>query len=154
CCLRPDGAGRHDDIDLAPHQLRRELREPLVMSVGIDPVVDVILPFDVPELAHAFREGGVGIVGRGRAGARSENADSPRLAPLLGERRERGGESGGAESGQQFAAPDHSITRSARSNNSCGSWSPIALAVPRLITRKYSVGASMGRSPGFAPLKI
>ena len=48
----------------------------------------------------------------------------------------------------------HSITRSARTRKECGNTSPIALAVFRFRTSSNLVGCSIGRSPGFAPLRI
>ena len=46
------------------------------------------------------------------------------------------------------------ITSSARSSSDCGIVRPSALAVLRLITSSNLVGCSMGKSPGFAPLRI
>src|SRR5205823_4448248 len=48
----------------------------------------------------------------------------------------------------------HWITSSARSSSDCGIVKPSALAVLRLMTNSNLVGCSMGRSPGFVPLKI
>src|SRR5262249_2539336 len=45
-----------------------------------------------------------------------------------------------------------SITSSARASTGVGTVSPSALAVLRLITRSYLVGAYRGRSPGFVPV--
>src|SRR5437870_4044678 len=45
----------------------------------------------------------------------------------------------------------HSITSSARASSVGGTSRPSALAVLRLITSLYWVGASTGRSPGFSP---
>jgi len=45
-----------------------------------------------------------------------------------------------------------SITSSARASSGVGTVSPSALAVLRLITRSYLVGACRGRSPGFVPV--
>ena len=51
-------------------------------------------------------------------------------------------------------ASDHSITSSARRSSDCGIVSPSIFAVLRLTTNSNFVGCSMGRSPGFAPLRI
>src|SRR5262249_41496251 len=48
----------------------------------------------------------------------------------------------------------YSITRSARSRIDCGIVKPSALAVLRLITSSNLVDCSIGRSAGFAPLRI
>ncbi len=48
----------------------------------------------------------------------------------------------------------HSITRSTRTMNDSGNVRPVALAVFMFTTSSNLVGCSIGRSPGFAPLKI
>ena len=48
----------------------------------------------------------------------------------------------------------HSITFVACSKSTCGMVNPRASAVFRLMTRSIFAGCSIGRSPGFAPLKI
>src|SRR5262249_4609034 len=48
----------------------------------------------------------------------------------------------------------HSITSSALASNVAGISIPIALAVLRLITSSYLVGACTGRLAGFSPLRI
>jgi hypothetical protein len=50
--------------------------------------------------------------------------------------------------------PAYSITLSARASNSGGTWSCSARAVFRLSESPKLVGCSIGRSPGFAPLRI
>jgi hypothetical protein len=49
---------------------------------------------------------------------------------------------------------DYEITSFARSSSDCGMVMPSALAVLRLITSSNLVGCSIGRSAGFAPLRI
>src|SRR6202051_4827155 len=51
-------------------------------------------------------------------------------------------------------APFHSITSSARASTVAGTSRPSALAVLRLITNSYLVGACTGRSAGFSPLRM
>src|SRR5262245_11055587 len=51
-------------------------------------------------------------------------------------------------------APFHSITSSARASTDDGISSPSALAVLRLTTSSYLVGACTGRSAGFSPLRM
>jgi hypothetical protein len=48
----------------------------------------------------------------------------------------------------------YSITSSARASTVAGNSSPIALAVLRLTTSAYFVGACTGRSAGFSPLRM
>ncbi len=48
----------------------------------------------------------------------------------------------------------HRITSSAISKTDCGIVSPMAWAVLRLTTNSNLVGCSMGKSPGFMPLRI
>src|SRR5712692_9050893 len=52
------------------------------------------------------------------------------------------------------SAPLHSITSSARASSVGGTSRPSALAVLRLITNSYLVGACTGRSAGFSPLRM
>src|SRR5262249_6662587 len=51
-------------------------------------------------------------------------------------------------------ASHHSITSSARASSVSGTVSPSPLAVLRLSTSSYLVGACTGRSAGFSPLRI
>src|SRR5678816_2241504 len=53
-----------------------------------------------------------------------------------------------------FAWRTHSITSSARASSVGGTSRPSALAVLRLITSWYLVGAWTGRSAGFSPLRM
>src|SRR5262245_29931564 len=50
--------------------------------------------------------------------------------------------------------PFYSITSSARASSAGGTSSPSVLAVLRLITNSYLVGACTGRSAGFSPLRM
>jgi hypothetical protein len=50
--------------------------------------------------------------------------------------------------------PDYSITSSARTSSVVGTSRPRALAVLRLISNSYFVGACAGRSPDFSPLRM
>src|SRR6516162_7883481 len=51
-------------------------------------------------------------------------------------------------------APFHSITSSARASSVGGKSRPSALAVFKLTTSSYFVGACTGRSAGFSPLRM
>src|SRR5262245_12497514 len=84
-----------------------------------------------------------------------EHADPAHLR-LLRARRERP-RSRAAEERDELAALDlraHSITSSARASSVGGTSRPSALAVLRLITNSYLVGACTGRSAGFSPFRI
>ena len=58
-----------------------------------------------------------------------------------------------AKKGDELA-PSHSITSSASCWSCKGTSRPIALAVLRLITSSYLVGACTGRLAGFSPLRM
>src|SRR5262249_35469428 len=86
-----------------------------------------------------------------------EHRDPPHPLGLLRARRERPGRCGAAEQRDELAAfhpPTHSITSSARARSDDGTSKPSVLAVLRLITRSYLVGACTGRSAGFSPLRM
>src|SRR5262249_42966242 len=85
-----------------------------------------------------------------RLGTRAKKADH-RHRRLLPARRERPRGCCAAES-QDELAPFHSITSSARARTGVGMSSLRFLAVFRLITSSYLVGACTGRSLGFSPL--
>src|SRR5262249_39088617 len=59
-----------------------------------------------------------------------------------------------AEQREERAALDHSITSSARASSVGGISRPGALAVLRLITKSYLVGACTGRLAGFSSLRM
>jgi hypothetical protein len=56
--------------------------------------------------------------------------------------------------GQKRTSAVYSITSSARPISVFGTLRPSALAVLRLITSSYLVGACTGRSPAFSPLRM
>src|SRR5262245_28523704 len=60
----------------------------------------------------------------------------------------------GAKQGDELAAPNHSITSSARASSVGGISRPSALAVARLMTNSNLVGCITGRSDGLAPLRM
>ena len=76
---------------------------------------------------------------------------------LLRPRRERPRGRRTAEQGGELATPHlrgHSITSSARASSVGGTSRPSALAVLRLTTSSYFVGACTGRSAGLSPLRM
>src|SRR5262245_30128375 len=118
---------------------------------GIDPQVAALAPSQLAERLCERGEPGLplGIV----RGDIREHADAPRAFDLLRARRERP-RSRAAEQRYELAPPHHSITSSARASKLSGTVRPSALAVLRLITSSYLVGACTGRSAGFSPLRM
>src|SRR5262249_22661698 len=109
-----------------------------------------ILAFDITRFLQTLAERRDLLAQRsGRSGI--EEADH-RHCRLLRARCERP-RSRAAEQRDELAAL-HSITSSARSWNSRLIASPSACAVLRLTTSSNLVGCSIGRSAGFAPLRI
>src|SRR5262249_48910801 len=82
-----------------------------------------------------------------------EHADAPHSLRLLCARGERPRGRRAADERDELAAL-HSITSSARASTPCGTLRPSALAVLRLITSSYLVGACTGMSAGLAPPSI
>src|SRR5215472_3049556 len=85
---------------------------------------------------------------------RQEHADTAHSLTLLRPRRQWPSRCRSAKQPDELAARDHSITSSARASRVGGTSRPSALAVLRLITNSYFVGAWTGRSAGFSPLRI
>src|SRR5262245_43739980 len=108
---------------------------------------------DPAEFAQSLNKGGCPCT-PGRRRARSKEPNDRHLRWLLRPRRERPRRRRAAEQRDELAAPNHSITSSARASSVAGTSRPRALVVLRLITRKNLVGCSIGKSAGFAPLKI
>src|SRR5215831_15197896 len=86
-------------------------------------------------------------------GCGKQHADAPNPVRLLRARRERPRRRSAAEQRDELAAL-HSITSSAVASSLSGTVSPSALAVFRLMTSSYLVGACTGRSAGFSPLRM
>src|SRR5881227_1968962 len=83
-----------------------------------------------------------------------QHADPPYPVALLRPRRKRPRRHRTAEKRDELATAAHSITSSARASSDDGTSTPSALAVFRLITSSYLVGACTGRSAGFSPLRM
>ena len=83
----------------------------------------------------------------------AQEANRRQLDRLLRLRPERPHRCAAAEKRDEFTS-FHSITSSARASSVGGTSRPSALAVLRLITSSYFVGACTGRSAGFSPLKM
>src|SRR5262245_45932848 len=82
-----------------------------------------------------------------------QHADAPHPLSLLRLRPEWPCRRRASEQRNELAA-SHSITSSASASSDGGTVRPSALAVLRLMTRSYLVGACTGRSPGLVPLRM
>src|SRR5262245_20869620 len=146
------GALRQDHIRLRCGEFRRVAAYMIEISGAptyIDSKPGPVLPAKLVEPVQECRN--VALPLPIILGETHQNAN-PQAAPgLLRNRRDR--PSGrAAEQRDELAAPHHSITSSARASNVGGTSRPSALAVLRLMTSSYLVGACTGRSPGFSPL--
>src|SRR5262249_13365757 len=139
-----------DCSDLSALQIRHQSRKSI--SLALCPAVynRHVLALDIaglfetlPKIAQAIRE---------RVRFRVEKPDDWHCR-LLRPRRQRPRRRA-AEQRDELTPPDHSITSSARASSDCGTSMPRDLAVFRLITSSYCVGACTGRSAGFSPLRI
>src|SRR5262249_16486215 len=93
---------------------------------------------------------------RWRWSSRAQPSDN-RHRLLLRARPQRPRRRRAAEQRDELAAfhlRGHSITSSARASSDGGTSSPSVLAVLRVISSSYLVGACTGSSAGFAPLRI
>src|SRR5262249_27381906 len=106
-----------------------------------------VATFDVAGFAQAIME-------RGRPfGARAIEDTDHRHRRLLRAHREGPRRRRAAEQRDELASL-HSITSSARARSVGGTSRPSVLAVFRLITSSYLVGACTGKSLGFSPLRM
>src|SRR5437763_6944927 len=113
---------------------------------------DQVLALDITEIAQARPEG-LDTALRSSSGTETQKSDPPNSAGLLGAR-DQGPCRQYSAAEQQQIAPVHSMTSSARASSDCGTVSPSAFAVLRLMTNSNLVGCSTGRSAGLAPLRI
>src|SRR6185437_6718032 len=144
------------DIDLLIDEVLGHTLKSL-RPFGRKPVFkDNRLDINVAELGKTLTHRGTRHVFLLRARRMPEHADSWDLAVLLRLHRERvRGETCRRSTEQQIERTSvHSITSSARASSVGGTWKSIALAVFRLTTSSYLVGACTGRSPGFSPRRI
>ena len=143
-------ADRGDDRDLARYQVGRQLLHPIRSIFRVAVFDREIAAFGIPGLVEALPK----CFGMMRTVARciaAEDSRSPgSTAAAHGRKRHR---HGAAECCNELAS-SHSITSSARASSVGGTVRPSALAVLRLITSSYLVGACTGRSAGFSPFRI
>jgi len=145
-------ARRKDEIRFARDKIGRESGQARLILVGINAVIHDVATFHPTQLAHGIRK--YLSIAACLCRADIENTDANWLS---GARRRLRAREGGVERCQPDQKPApcvHSITLSARTRTICGIVSPSALAIFRFTTRLKVVGCSMGKSPGFAPLKI
>src|SRR5262249_49551199 len=142
------GTPGHDHVDWKTDQLGRERRKSLGVPLRKTIHEEMSLSFDIAEVAQAVPQSLQRWPGLVR-----ENADFPKATRRL---RSGGGwpRDGRAAKHRDELASPHSITSSARASSVGGIWMPSALAVLRLITNSYLVGACTGRSAGFSPLRM
>src|SRR5215470_5465475 len=142
----PYGDDRHLTLDKLGHQCWHTI-ELILCPTIFDYNIAAIDETGFAEALTKCR----GQMGASIGGALIEKPDhwQCRLLRARGERPRRRA----AEQGDELA-PFHSITSSARASSDGGTSRPSDLAVLRLITSSYLVGACTGRSAGFAPLRM
>src|SRR5215831_8776022 len=147
------GSRRDDDIDLAPGKLGRDLRKPLLASLGpavLDRDTTTVDPTkfaqSLHKLGHPFASG--------RTRVRAQEPDGRHLRGLLRPRRHRPRRRRPAEQRDKIAPSDHSITSSARASTVAGMSICKDFAVLRLTTKWNFVGSVTGKSAGFSPFAI
>ena len=144
---------RHDHIDLKAYQLGRESRQPIIMLLG-PPILDDEVPaLFVAEFPQSLAHGG-NLARPARRVDASQETDAVNLSGLLRTNGERRGENTESNTTDESTAVHHWITSSARSSNGCGIVSPSAFAVLRLMMSSNVLACPIGRSPGFAPLRM
>src|SRR5215470_13211014 len=159
CRQNRRGSWRNNDRHLAMNKIRGQCRQ--IVVAALDPAIfdRDILAFDKSGRFQAQAECAQPVcVQVGRVAAHKPN--SRQLARLLRARRERPRNVRRRRTTEQryelaaFHLRVHSITSSARASTVAGTSRPSALAVFRLITSSYLVGACTGRSAGFSPLRM
>ena len=148
-CGRTDRRGY--DGNRAADEISDERGEAIVAA--IEPMVldRYILPLDIAAFRKPFAKRSALARGVLRRATVDETDDRHRrlLCPRRGRPRCRR-----AAEKRDELTPIHSITSSARASTVAGTSRPSALAVLRLITSSYLVGACTGRSDGFSPLRM
>ena len=117
---------------------------------GIDPHVAADGP--AQERQPLQERPNAGLIFQVVRGCRQQHANAPHALALLRASHHRPGRRAAEQ--RDELAPPHSITSSARASSVGGTSRPSALAVLRLMTSSYLVGACTGRSAGFSPLRM
>src|SRR5262245_14045401 len=142
---------RDNDVDLESNQLRGKPGKSIELLFRRTELEEKILAFNIPGFAQCFtqlRPKGLDI-----CIAYEERTNSIDLRPLLRPRCEGPHRRRAASEHDELAA-SHSNTSSARTSNDDGTSRPSALAVLRLRTVSYLVGACTGRSAAWAPRRM
>src|SRR5262249_44988122 len=132
----------NDHVDRDSHELHGKLRQRIDVPLGKTEIEDDGLAIDIAEIAKSLAES----IEDGRRPVLSgrQDADARHFFRLLCRcRNDRGDRPYSRRAAEQRdeRAPLHSITSSARSGNAGGMLNPSALAVLRLTTSSYFVGA-------------
>ena len=147
----PQLAERGDHGDPSANEVSRQLRQPIELILRPAVFDRDVLALDIAGVFEALAKCAQTL--RKRVGRRGVEEPDHRHRRLLRPRRERPRCRRAAEQRDELA-PLHSITSSARASSVGGTSRPSALAVLRLITSSYLVGACTGRSAGFSPLRM
>src|SRR5262249_28743704 len=142
---------REDGSYLEPNELRGDFAVALIASFRPAVLDRDGTTLDPAEFVQSLHKSSNPLA-HGPSGTHAQEADGRQLSRLLRARRKRPGRRG-AEQRDELAA-FHSTTSSARASTVAGISRPSALAVLRLITSSYLVGACTGRSAGFSPLRM
>src|SRR5262249_49414388 len=147
CRVNP---GRYNHCDSALNQIGGERGQSIIVTVRPAVFDGYIAPLVIPGFGEALPEPVHPL--RRIAGRHSAEESDYRRRRWLRACRERPRRRAANER-DELAPLDHSITSSASASSLSGIWRPSALAVLRLITNSYLVGACTGRSAGFSPLR-
>src|SRR5215471_16188168 len=139
-----------DHGHLTTNQVGRQCRQPVILILGEAIFKRDVLTLDKACFSQAMTDGGheVWIVA-GRPGTEEPDQRHRRLLRPCRKRPRRR-----ATEQRDELAPSHSITSSAVASSVGGTSRPSAVAVLRLITSSYLVGACTGRSAGFSPFSM
>src|SRR5262245_33691698 len=148
---RRSASARGDDGDLPANQVSCQLRKSLVATLRRAVYDRHVLALDEAHVLQPLAKCAQTM--RVRFYCCAEEQSDHRHRRLLRSRRERPCRCSAAEQHNEVA-PSHSITSSARARTGVGISRPRLLAVLRLITSSYLVGACTGRSTGFSPLRM
>src|SRR5262245_25522816 len=141
CIPGREGCGRrdhYDDVDFQSNHLRRKPLESLRATLCIAALNDDVLPLRVPQFPQALAQRVIKTFM-----PVCDKSHPPGFARLR-ERTQRPSSRAAADEDDELA-PSHSITSSARASTVGGTSRPSALAVLRLITSSYLVGACTGK---------
>src|SRR5262249_48299600 len=139
------------DVDGQPNQFGGEFWQSVGVARSRAKFKDQIMPFNISEPTHLLTECCEQRVRKFPTWCK--DADARRPTRRLRPRRKRPRHRCAAEQRDEVA-PLHSMTSSARASTLAGISMPSALAVLRLMTSSYLVGACTGRSAGFSPLRM